>query len=141
MQSAAGPSIQSAMDIAQAPIRDPRYAPARLEVEARSDGTRILFNPTPLDGDFRTVAEPLLHWAARAPSRTWLAERSGEGWRELTYSEAAGRVAVLAGGLRDRGIGGPRPLLILARNGIDHALIKYAAMSLGMPVAPVSPPY
>ena len=141
MQSAAGPSIQSAMDIAQAPIRDPRYAPARLEVEARSDGTRILFNPTPLDGDFRTVTEPLLHWAAQAPSRTWLAERSGEGWRELTYIEAAGRVAVLAGGLRDRGIGGPRPLLILARNGIDHALIKYAAMSLGMPVAPVSPQY
>nr|MBP8247892.1 AMP-binding protein [Phenylobacterium sp.] len=33
------------------------------------------------------------------------------------------------------------PLLILARNGIDHALIKYAAMSQGMPVAPVSPQY
>ena len=36
---------------------------------------------------------------------------------------------------------GERPLLILARNGIDHALIKYAAMSQGMPVAPVSPQY
>jgi len=39
------------------------------------------------------------------------------------------------------GIVGSRPLLILARNGIDHALIKYAAMSQGMPVAPVSPQY
>jgi len=97
------------MDIAQAPIRDPRYAPARLEVEERPDGTRILFNPTPLDGSFLTVAEPLAHWASRAPSRTWLAERSGGGWREVSYGEAAGRVAALAGGLRERGIGGPRP--------------------------------
>jgi feruloyl-CoA synthase len=36
---------------------------------------------------------------------------------------------------------GERPLLILARNTIDHALVTYAAMSQGMPVAPVSPQY
>jgi feruloyl-CoA synthase len=32
-------------------------------------------------------------------------------------------------------------LLILARNGVDHALISYGAMSLGAPIAPVSPQY
>jgi feruloyl-CoA synthase len=36
---------------------------------------------------------------------------------------------------------GERPLLILARNGVEHALIKYAAMSQGMPAGPVSPQY
>jgi len=51
------------------------------------------------------------------------------------------RVSALAGGLRGLGVIGTRPLLILARNGIDHAMIKYAAMSQGMPVAPVSPQY
>jgi feruloyl-CoA synthase len=83
----------------------------------------------------------LEHWAAAAPDRVWLAERSGEGWRRVTYAEAAQQVAVLAGALRELGVVGTRPLLMLAMNGIDHALIKYAAMSQGMPVAPVSPQY
>ncbi|MGH6998094.1 MAG: AMP-binding protein, partial [Phenylobacterium sp.] len=39
------------------------------------------------------------------------------------------------------GVVGTRPLLILARNGIDHGLVGYAAMSQGMPIAPVSPQY
>src|SRR6185295_20015779 len=125
--------------IETAPFRDPRYAPRRLEVERRADGTMILANPTPVTGAFRTVTEPLAHWADVAPSRTWLAERSGEGWRELGYLEAHEKVMALAGGLRALGVVGERPLLILARNGLEHALIKYAAMSQGMPAAPVSP--
>lgn len=127
--------------IATAPFRDPRYAPRRLEVERRSDGTLILSNPTPVVAPWRTMTEPLAHWAQFAPGRTWLAERSGEGWRELAYGEAHEQVLALADGLRALGVVGPRPLLILARNGLEHALIKYAAMSQGMPAAPVSPQY
>jgi feruloyl-CoA synthase len=127
--------------IEAAPFRDPRYAPRRLDVERRADGTMILANPTPVTGAFRTMSGPLAHWAGVAPSRTWLAERSGEGWRELSYLEAHEKVMALAGGLRALGVVGERPLLILARNGLEHALIKYAAMSHGMPAAPVSPQY
>ncbi len=83
----------------------------------------------------------LEHWAQVAPGRTWLAERSGDGWRTVTYPEALQRISALAGGLRGLGVVGARPLLILAGNGLDHALIAYAAMSQGMPVAPVSPQY
>jgi feruloyl-CoA synthase len=71
----------------------------------------------------------------------WLAQRSGEGWRTLSYAEAWAAVQALAGGLREAGLVSRRPLLILSNNNIDHALIKYAAMSQGMPVAPVSPQY
>ncbi len=133
--------MDAKLDIATAPFRDPRYAPRRLEVERRPDGSVILFNATPIKGAFATVAEPLVHWADAQPDRVWLAERAGEGWRTVTYSEGQARVSALAGGLRNLGVIGKRPLLILARNGIDHALIKYAAMSQGMPVAPVSPQY
>jgi hypothetical protein len=59
----------------------------------------------------------------------------------VTYAEAADQVARLAGGLAELGLSRGKPLLILARNGIDHALIGYAAMSLGAPIAPVSPQY
>lgn len=127
--------------IEAAPFRDPRYAPRRLEMERRADGVMILANPTPVTGAFRTMTEPLAHWASVAPSRAWLAERSGEGWRELSYLDAHEKVMALAGGLRGLGVVGERPLLILARNGLEHALIKYAAMSQGMPAAPVSPQY
>ena len=133
--------MDAELRIATAPFRDPRYAPRRLEVEQRADGVMTLSNPTPITGAFSTMTEPLAHWAQAAPGRAWLAERSGEGWRELSYLAAHEQVQALAGGLRGLGVVGERPLLILARNGLDHALIKYAAMSQGMPAAPVSPQY
>jgi feruloyl-CoA synthase len=126
---------------AAAPFRDPRYAPRALDVERRADGELILTNTTPFSTEHRTMISALDRWAAEAPSRVWLAERSGDGWRTVTYAEARDRIVTLAGGLRDLGVTGGRPLLILARNGVDHALISYAAMSQGMPIAPVSPQY
>lgn len=124
-----------------APFRDPRYAPRRLDVDERPGGEWVLCNPTPFSTEHLTTTVSLAHWAAAAPDRIWLAERSGDGWRTLSFGEAWDRIRALAAGLRDLGVVGERPLLILARNTIDHALIAYAAMSQGMPVAPVSPQY
>ena len=124
-----------------APFRNPRYAPRRLEVEHRHGGEMVLTNPAPFSRAFETTTASLEHWAKAAPDRIWLAERSGEGWRTATFAEAWQRIGALAAGLQAMGVVGERPLLILARNGIDHALIAYAAMGQGMPVAPVSPQY
>jgi feruloyl-CoA synthase len=123
-----------------APFRDARYAPRALEVERRGD-VLILKNPTPYSSTVQTVTAPLSRWAGQAPNRIWLAERDGEGWRSVTYAEGAAQVSRLAGGLSRLGLSRGKPLLILARNGIDNALIGYAAMSLGAPIAPVSPQY
>jgi feruloyl-CoA synthase len=133
--------MDAELRIETAPFRDPRYAPKRLEVERRTDGTLVLANPTPFSHSFQTALDALDHWRTAAPDRVWLAERSGDGWRTLTYGEAWHAVTHLAGGLVARGLTGPRPILILAHNGIDHALLMYAAMSQGTPVAPVSPQY
>src|SRR5690606_21702413 len=134
-------AMDAELRIATAPFRDPRYAPRRLEVDRRPGGEIVLANPTPFDATFQTPIEPLAHWAREASGGVWLAERSGEGWRTVSFSEAHERVATLAGGLRGLGVIGKGPMLILARNGIDHALIKYAAMSQALPAAPVSPQY
>ena len=122
-------------------IRDPRYAPRRLDVDHRADGSIILSNPAPFADGFQTTNAALDHWALNAPARVWLAERSGEGWRTLAYGEAWERIAGLAGALRGLGLGPDNPLLILGRNSIEHALIAYAAMRIGAPIAPVSPQY
>ncbi|MES2344289.1 MAG: feruloyl-CoA synthase [Pseudomonadota bacterium] len=133
--------MDAELNIATAPFRDARFAPRRLEIERRDNGEILLANPTPFAMPFQTTAEPLAFWARTAPDRVWLAERAGEGWRTISYAQAHEAVRRLAGGLRALGVTDRGPLLILARNGIDHALIKYAAMSQGMPVAPVSPQY
>jgi feruloyl-CoA synthase len=122
-------------------IRDARYAPRRLEVERRAGGEVVLTNPTPFSDRFQTQTAALDHWAKAAPDRAWLAERSGEGWRAVSFAEARQRVCALAAGLAGLGLVGPRPLLILSANAVDHALIVYAAMSQGLPAAPVSAQY
>jgi len=58
-----------------------------------------------------------------------------------TFGEAREQVRALAGGLREAGLTPGAPLLILARNGLDHALIGFAAMSQAIPIAAVSPQY
>jgi len=133
--------MDAGLHVSAAPLRDPRYAPRRLEAAQRTDGELVLHNPTPYSDAFRTTFDALAHWARAAPARIWLAERSGEGWRTLSFAEAFESVRALAGGLRELSLTGERPLLILARNGIDHALITYAAMSQAIPAAPVSPQY
>jgi len=129
---------------ATAPFRDARYAERALDIEQRGDAL-ILRNPMVYSDAVQTVTAPLARWAVEAPDRVWLAERAnggaGEGWRTITYAEARAKIEALAGGLKDLGLGPDKPLLILARNGIDHALIGYAAMSLGAPISPVSPQY
>src|ERR1043165_3815351 len=117
--------------LTEAKIRDPRFAPRRLEVERRDDGAIVLTNPTPWSNAFATAVGPLAHWWKAAPDRTWLAERSGAGWRTMTYAEAHERHRALCGGLKGLGLPAGRPLLILARNGIDTALVSYAAMGRG----------
>jgi feruloyl-CoA synthase len=133
--------MDAELNISTAPFRDPRYAPRRLTVDERPGGEFVLTNPTPFSTQFETTTASLAHWATAAPDRVWLAERSGAGWRTLSFAEAWQRIGAMAAGLRDLGLVGERPLLILARNAIDHALIVYAAMGQGMPVAPVSPQY
>ena len=124
-----------------APWRDPRYSALTVDVETRAEGEVVLTCPTPIGRVFDTLDGPLDHWVAQAPSRTWLAERSGAGWRSLSYAEGAEGAAALAGGLAAMGLGLGRPLMIVAVNGIDAALMTYAAARIGCPVAPITPQY
>jgi feruloyl-CoA synthase len=133
--------MDAELNLATAPFRDARYAPRRLDVEHRADGELVLSNPTPYATRFQTMTAALVHWATKTPNRVWLAERSGEGWRTLTFRDAHEQVEAIAGALAAMGVVRQEPLLILANNGIDHALISYAAMSQRMPIAPVSPQY
>jgi feruloyl-CoA synthase len=118
-----------------------RFAPAAVEVENRRDGSIVLRSPQKLGSYARCVTEWLVKWSDQAPDRTFLAERSGDRWKKLTYRETYGAVRRIGQALLDRNLNAERPVAILSDNGIDHALLALGAMHVGVPVAPVSPAY
>lgn len=89
------------------------------------------------------ITDWLFHWAERQPHAPFLRQRTprGDAWRSLSWGEAAAQVRALAAGLLARGVRAPRGVAILSGNGIEHALLALAAMSIGVPVTPVSVPY
>jgi feruloyl-CoA synthase len=79
--------------------------------------------------------------AARHPDRVLLAERSGAGWRTLTYGDAQAALGPIGAALLEHGASATRPVMILSENGIDHALVALGSMHVGIPAAPVSAAY
>jgi feruloyl-CoA synthase len=111
-------------------------------MERRGDGSVILRSPQPLRQVPANLGCLLFHWAATIPERLFLAERDPqEGWRKLSYAEAAGAASSVAQALIDRGLDPSRPVMVLSGNGIDHALMMLGAFLAGVPICPVSPAY
>lgn len=117
-------------------------APARVTLTPTADGGFLAAAPDPLGAYDPSLGRLFKAAVAAAPERIFLAERGpAGGWLSLTYAEADAKVAGLAQGLLDRGLGPDRPLLILSGNAIDHALLALACFVAGIPVATASPAY
>ncbi len=114
-----------------------------IAVERRGDGVIILKSRIPLNPYATHIPASLAKWAAEAPERIWLAQRSGPDrqWRKLCYGEAKRTVDALTQGLLDLGLQPGRPVAILSGNSVEHALMTMAAMQARFPAAPVSPAY
>ena len=117
------------------------FGPPEMIVDKRADGALILRSTGQLPAYRRAVTDWLNHWAEAAPDRVFLAERQGDGWREMRYGEARRLARNLAQSLIDRGLSPERPVAILSGNGVDHAIVGLGSMMAGLPYAPVSPPY
>ncbi len=106
------------------------------------DGSVLLRSTDPL-GDYpATVVHSVRAWAALDPGHPLVAERTTVGsWRVCGFGEAVAAADAIGQGLLDLGLGPDRPLLILSGNGVDHLMMTLAAMTAGVPVAPVSVAY
>lgn len=118
-----------------------KYRAHRALREDRADGSILLTSGWGLGPVARRSTDWLDHWAAAAPDRVFLAERSGAGWREVRYGEALDMVRALAAALAGRGMGPDTPILIISGNGVDHALLSLAAQYVGVPTVPVAEQY
>jgi feruloyl-CoA synthase len=120
----------------------PLFATPEIAHERRADGTMVIRSTRQLGSVPPSLGALLERWAAADPARVLLAERDATGgWRRLTYGEAARAANSVAQAVIDRGLGPNRPVMILAENGIDHALMTLGAMHAGVPVVPVSTAY
>ncbi|MGJ8615413.1 MAG: feruloyl-CoA synthase [Sulfitobacter sp.] len=110
--------------------------------EDRADGTVLLRSRYPLEPVVaRCSGDWLHHWAEKTPDQVFLAERSGDGWREVTYQETLTQVQAIAGHLLSRDLGPWRPIMILSGNSVDHGLLTLAAQYVGIPTVPVAEQY
>src|SRR5262245_15506895 len=103
-----------------APIRDVELGPADITVEGRAGGVQYVRSPHPLGPYPKDMTEPLEHWAAHAPNRTFLAERRPDGaWRHLTFAAARDAARRLGQAIVDRRLSVERPLAIISGNDIE----------------------
>ncbi|NMG42446.1 AMP-binding protein [Aromatoleum toluvorans] len=116
------------------------FAQPVVDIESRPDGSRILRSGIPLPQTYaRCVGEWLEHWAREAPERVFLGERNAAGeWETVTYGEARRRVVAIATWLLGQNLSAERPVAILSDNSIEHALLMYAAMHVGVPSCAIS---
>lgn len=118
------------------------FAPREVIAHYRADGCVLLRSPIPLRGVADNIVDYLEEWAAKAPDRIFLGQRTGNGdWEALSYQQAWQRVQAVAQALLDRGLTQDTPIAILSGASLEHAVVTYAAMLIGVPVSPISPSY
>ena len=123
-------------------IPEPLFAAPRVTATADEDGGLVIRSAEPLAGYPVTVMHSVRAWARADPGHPMVAERAPDGaWRTCGYGEAVAAADAIGQALLDRGLGPGRPLLVLSGNGVDHLLVTLAAMTAGVPVAPVSVAY
>ncbi len=117
------------------------YRRHKVTVDRRNDGSIIVQSDWPLGDIAIRTTDWLDRWATETPTAVFLAERSGNGWRELSYSEAAAAARAIAAALVDRGLTPESPIMIISGNGINHALLTLGAQYVGIPAVPVAEQY
>jgi feruloyl-CoA synthase len=119
-----------------------RFAPRELCIDRRTDGTLILTSPLEWQPCDWRITDFLPNWAEVAPDRVFLAQRDATGgWDEITYGEAWLQVQSVGQSLIDMGAKPADKLAVLSGNSIENAVISFAAMSMGVILAPISPNY
>lgn len=118
------------------------FAPREVSIERRADGTLILSSPLEWEPCDWRITDFLPRWASAVPDRIFLAQRNAKGgWDEITYGDAWSQVQAVGQSLIDMGAKPADKLAILSGNSIENAVISFAAMSIGVVLAPISPNY
>ena len=122
-------------------VKETEFLPHQVTVEEREDGVLLLRSARALGPVARNTGEWLHRWGAETPDQVFIAERDGDGWRELTYGDALTRVRQVAAALLQRDLGPDRPIVVLSGPSVDHAILTLAAQYVGVPTVPLAEQY
>ncbi len=89
----------------------------------------------------RNTGAWLHHWAAHTPQQIFIAERSGPGWRALSYQETFEQVRAVASGLLSLGIKYGDCIIVLSGSSVNHGILKLAAQYIGAVTVPLAEQY
>jgi feruloyl-CoA synthase len=124
------------------PIRKVSLGPSGTAMERMADGGARLRSTAELGPYPVKITDRLVHFAKTAPDRVLIGQRDARGeWRTLTYAQMLDKVRRVGQALLSRGLSARRPIAILSGADLDHAVLGLAAMHVGIPFSPVSPPY
>ncbi|MFT4874592.1 AMP-binding protein, partial [Congregibacter sp.] len=127
---------QDLFNIPYRPVDLPRV---NVDLQRREDGSLILRSLDPEPAFEPTIIRAFLANASAVPERDFLGERGADGeWIRLSFAEAAKRVRAIGQWLLAQGLGQETPLMMLAGNSVNHAVLRLGAMAAGVPVCPVS---
>ncbi|MFS4436901.1 feruloyl-CoA synthase [Paracoccaceae bacterium GXU_MW_L88] len=117
------------------------YVPHKVIREDRDDGTILLRSAYEMEPHVKNTGVWLHDWAEKTPDNVALAERDGDGWRDITYADLLAKVRAVAAGLLERGYAPGDRIAILSANGVDHLILSLAAQYVGMPVSSLAEQY
>lgn len=123
-------------------FKNVHFGPTKTQKKRRSDGIVEFELLAPLEEYPEKLTEKLCFWATQNPDAVFIARRNDNGeWVKLTYAETLQKVERIAQYLLSLGLSEQKTLVILSENSLEHALLALAAVHVGIPYSPISPPY
>jgi len=135
------------MTLSAPKYRAMRYGITSVQVDTHDNGVQYVLADVPLEPYPRRMTDKLLHWAHKAPNRTYVARRqrlsdgSTGDWQHLSYAQALTSARRIGQALINRGLSADKPVLILSENSLEHAMMALGCMMVGVAYCPVSPAY
>jgi feruloyl-CoA synthase len=127
---------------ARSEVRQVRLRASGAKLERRPDGILLVTPDEQLREYPRVLTDRVAHWAREFPERVCIAKRDASGeWRRLTYSEIWRSIRAVGEALLGFGLSAERPVMILSENDLEQFILTLAGQHVGIPVAPISPPY
>ncbi|MGB9334491.1 MAG: AMP-binding protein, partial [Candidatus Acidiferrales bacterium] len=126
----------------RAGVRQVRLRTSGAKMERRPDGSILVTPDEPLGPYPKVLTDRVAQWAAEFPERICIAKRDAGGeWRRLTYAEIWRAIRSVGEALLSFGLSADRPVMILSENDLEQFVLTLAGQHVGIPVAPISPPY
>ncbi len=123
-------------------VRQVRLRTSGAKLERRPDGSLLVNPDEPLGAYPKVLTDRVSRWASEFPERICIAKRDANGdWRRLSYAGVWQDIRSVGEALLCFGLSAERPVMILSENDLDQFILTLAGQHVGIPVAPISPPY